>query len=97
MPLRPAFFPPYLSLSLSLSLLLFYFCVCVKNHEAKCFLFTVLDIYRNSHKSLQMLKVDFKPQELQGNYFFQTSPKWYAMSYLAQTVQGQNQALGTIG
>ena len=43
-----------------------------------------------------MLKVGFKPQELQGNYFFQTSPKWYAMSYLAQTVQGQNQALGTI-
>ena len=65
-------------------------CVCVKNHEAKCFIFTVLDIYRNSHKSLQMLKVDFKPQELQGNYFFQTSPKWYAMSYLAQSPRAKS-------
>ena len=50
-------------------------CVCVKNLEAKCFIFTVLDIYINAHKSLQILKVGFKPQELQGNYFIQTGLK----------------------
>ena len=68
----------------------------LENHEFKCFFFTSSDIYSNSYKSLWMLNIGLQLQELPGKYFSQTSPKGYAMSYIAQTVQEQKQTWGTI-
>lgn len=55
----------------------------LENHKFKWFLFTMLDIYSNSHKHLQMPNTSFRPQELQGNCFSPASPQGYAISYQA--------------
>ena len=68
----------------------------LENHEFKCFLFTSSGIYSNSYKSLWMPNTGLQLQDLPGKYFSQTSPKGYAMSYLAQTVQEQKQTWGPI-